>query len=77
MGLLPLDLKDWTEPDAHLAADLAEKERLLAERYDEVVDIRPEGRARLTRSPRSAGRAPAGPLPKLIPAQRETNCGMR
>ncbi len=42
MGLLPLDLKDWIEPDAHLAADLAEKERLLAERYDEVVQLRPE-----------------------------------
>lgn len=28
VGLLPLDLADWIEPDTHLAAHLAEKERL-------------------------------------------------
>ena len=42
MGLIPLDLKDWIEPDPNMAADLAEKERLLAERYAEVVNVRPE-----------------------------------
>lgn len=42
MGLIPLDLKDWIEPDPNMAADLAEKERLLAERYDEIVNVRPE-----------------------------------
>lgn len=29
VGLLPLDPTDWIEPDAHFAAHLAEKERLL------------------------------------------------
>ncbi len=44
MALTPLDPKDWIEPDAHLAADLAEKERLLAERYSELFIVLPEAR---------------------------------
>jgi len=31
IGLAPLDITDWIEPDAHLAAHLAEKHRLFAE----------------------------------------------
>ncbi len=42
MGLTPLDLKDWIELDAHLTADLKEKERLLAERPHEVLAVLPE-----------------------------------
>ena len=42
MALVPLDPKDWIEPDEHLAADLAEKERLLAERRAEVFIVLPE-----------------------------------
>lgn len=42
MALVPLDPKDWIEPDEHFAADLAEKERLLAERYPEVFIVLPE-----------------------------------
>ena len=76
MGLLPLDLKDWIEPDAHLAADLAEKERLLAERYDEVVQLRPEAEHGsqevldlLAEHLRPASRA--------CTSAAGTNCGMR
>ncbi len=36
IGLKPLDLADWIEPDEHLAAHLDEKERLLAERRNVV-----------------------------------------
>jgi hypothetical protein len=43
MGLQPLDLRDWIEPDEHLAAELAEKERLLRERRQEVFAVLPEG----------------------------------
>jgi hypothetical protein len=42
MGLTPLDLHDWIEPDAHMAVDLAEKERLLRERHGEVFIALPE-----------------------------------
>ncbi len=42
MGLAPLELKDWIELDGHFAADLEEKERLLAERPDEVLAVLPE-----------------------------------
>jgi hypothetical protein len=42
MALVPLDPKDWIEPDEHLVADLAEKERLLAERHQEVFIVLPE-----------------------------------
>jgi hypothetical protein len=36
MGLRPLDLQDWIEPDEHMAVELAEKERLLRDRHPEV-----------------------------------------
>lgn len=39
MGLRPLDLAEWLEPDEHLADDLALKRTLVADRYDEVVAI--------------------------------------
>ena len=42
MGLMPLDLKDWIEPDAQCAAELKEKERLLTGRYAEVFAALPE-----------------------------------
>ncbi len=42
MGLFPLDLKDWIEPDPKMAVELAEKERLLGERYAEVFIVQPE-----------------------------------
>jgi hypothetical protein len=42
MGLQPLELHDWIEPDEHLAAELAEKERLLRERRQEVFAVFPE-----------------------------------
>ena len=45
MALAPLDPHDWIEPDAHLAADLAEKERLLAERRHDVFIALPEAAA--------------------------------
>lgn len=44
MALTPLDPKDWIEPDEHLVADLAEKERLLAERYPELFIVLPEAK---------------------------------
>ena len=42
MGLMPLELKDWIEPDAQCAVELKEKERLLTERHDEVFATLPE-----------------------------------
>lgn len=42
MALVPLDPKNWIEPDEHFVADLAEKERLLAERHQEVFRVLPE-----------------------------------
>jgi hypothetical protein len=42
MALVPLDPKDWIEPDEYLVSDLAEKERLLAERHREVFIALPE-----------------------------------
>jgi hypothetical protein len=33
IGLKALDLAEWIEPDEHLAGELVEKERLLAERH--------------------------------------------
>lgn len=36
IGLKPLDLSEWIDADERLAADLAHKERLAAERWDEV-----------------------------------------
>lgn len=44
IGLKALDLAEWIEPDEHLAAELAEKERLLAERHSEVYAERPDSR---------------------------------
>lgn len=41
MGLAPLDLGDWIEPDAQMAAELAIKERLLTERHQEVFAALP------------------------------------
>lgn len=45
MGLQPLDLQDWIEPDVRLADELAEKERLLRERHQEVFAALPEAMA--------------------------------
>jgi len=45
MGLLPLDLHDWLEPDDRIAIELAEKERLLCERHSEVFAALPEALA--------------------------------
>ena len=42
MGLMPLALKDWIEPDTQCAAELTEKERLLTERHEEVFAALPE-----------------------------------
>jgi hypothetical protein len=42
MGLFPLELHDWIEPDEHMAVELAEKERLLRERPHEVFASLPE-----------------------------------
>lgn len=39
MGLRPLDLGDWLEPDEHRDAELALKARLVGERHDDVVAI--------------------------------------
>ena len=41
IGLKPLDLADWIYADERLAADLAEKERLAATRWDEVFAAEP------------------------------------
>lgn len=45
MGLQPLDLQDWIEPDVRLADELAEKERLLRDRHQEVFAALPEALA--------------------------------
>ena len=42
MGLFPLNPKDWIEPGPQMAAELAEKDRLLGERYREVFSVQPE-----------------------------------
>jgi len=42
MGLLPLDLRNWIEPDERMASELAEKERLLCERHHDVFAALPE-----------------------------------
>jgi hypothetical protein len=42
MGLRPLALQDWIEPDEHMAGDLAEKARLLRDRHQEVFAVLPE-----------------------------------
>ena len=44
IGLKPLDLAEWIEPDAHLAGELVEKGRLLAERHAEVYAERADSR---------------------------------
>ena len=36
MGLTPLELHDWIEPDAQMASDLTEKACLLRDRHHEV-----------------------------------------
>lgn len=41
IGLGPLDLAAWLEPDEHLHNHLAEKSRLLEQRYDDVVAVEP------------------------------------
>ena len=41
IGLKPLEAADWIDVDERLAADLAEKERLAAERWDEVFAAEP------------------------------------
>lgn len=45
MGLQPLDLRDWIEPDERMVVELAEKERLLRERHHEVFAVLPEAQA--------------------------------
>jgi hypothetical protein len=42
IGLAPLDLADWIEPDERLSADLAEKDRLFAERRAIVFAAEPD-----------------------------------
>jgi hypothetical protein len=42
MGLLPLDLRDWIEPDERVGIELAEKERLLHEQHAAVFAALPE-----------------------------------
>jgi hypothetical protein len=41
MGLVPLDLRDWIAPDARMAFELGDKERLLGERHHEVFAALP------------------------------------
>ena len=41
IGLKPLEAADWIDVDERLATDLAEKERLAAERWDEVFAAEP------------------------------------
>ena len=41
IGLKPLDMSGWIDADARLAADLAQKERLAAARWDEVFAAEP------------------------------------
>lgn len=45
MGLVALDLNDWVEIDADMAADLALKRDLLAKRHNEVFESLPEALA--------------------------------
>ena len=45
IALAPLDLAEWIEPDADLAATLAERARLLAEKRDVVLREEPGTRA--------------------------------
>ncbi len=42
MGLLPLDLRDWIEPDEHMVSELAVKDRLLREQHRAVFAVLPE-----------------------------------
>ncbi len=42
MGLFPLELQDWIEPDERMVTELAEKERLLHERPYDVFAALPE-----------------------------------
>ena len=44
IGLAPLDLADWIEPDERLLPDLAEKDRLFAGRRDIVFAAEPDTR---------------------------------
>ncbi|WP_436639042.1 heme-dependent oxidative N-demethylase family protein [Microbaculum sp. FT89] len=44
IGLQPLDLADWIEPDAHLRAHLDEKERLFAASREAVFGEEPDTR---------------------------------
>jgi len=44
IGLAPLDLSDWIEPDERLAAYLAEKRRLLSEKRGGVFGEEPDTR---------------------------------
>ncbi|MFN8052988.1 MAG: DUF3445 domain-containing protein [Acidimicrobiales bacterium] len=50
MGLRPLDLAQWLEPDEHRDAELELKARLVRERHDDVVSVvdRPEVHAAAT-----------------------------
>ena len=45
IGTKPLDPKDWLEPDAAMAGQLAEKARLSVERLQAVFAGLPESRA--------------------------------
>ena len=45
MGLMPLDLKDWIEPDEDLVIELREKERLLSQQHTEVFATLPQAAA--------------------------------
>ncbi|HSI40405.1 MAG TPA: DUF3445 domain-containing protein [Xanthobacteraceae bacterium] len=44
VGLAPLDLRNWFEPDGRLAADLAQRRQLIAQRRDIVVREEPATR---------------------------------
>lgn len=48
MGLAPLALRDWIEPDTRMAVELRTKERLLQERHAEVFIALPEAAAACT-----------------------------
>jgi hypothetical protein len=45
MGLAPLDLQHWIEPDEHMAVELQAKDRLLRERHHDVFAAQPEAEA--------------------------------
>lgn len=45
VGLAPLDLAEWIEPDAHLATTLAERAALIRDKRDIVVCEEPDTRA--------------------------------